>query len=256
MTYCVAITVDDGLVFAADSRTNAGVDQISTYSKMTRFFGDGERMITVVSAGNLATSQAVNRKLRRDLENDRSPSLKTVKHLAEAADYIGEMSLRAQRNHRGDKEEAFDSGASFIVGGQIGDRPHQIFLVYPEGNHISATASTPFLQIGEFKYGKPILDRIIEPALDLETAARCAMVSMDSTLRSNLTVGPPIELLIYKTATRDVGQHFVLDEDDEYLRELRNAWQENVRKAFQGLPRLPKPEETPNVRLVDAPPRQ
>jgi putative proteasome-type protease len=210
-------------------------------------------MITLLTAGNLATSQAVTRRLRRDLENESILNLKTVQHLAEAADYVGSISLEMQRKHRGSQEMAFDSGASFIIGGQIGDRPPQIFLVYPEGNHISATASTPFIQIGELKYGKPILDRIIGPKLDLETAARCAMVSMDSTLRSNITVGPPIELLIYRAGSLNAGQHIVFQEDDKYLRELRNAWQESVRVAFQGLPRIPSPAEQPVVRLVEEP---
>lgn len=253
MTYCLAITVNDGLIFASDSRTNAGVDQVSTYGKMHRFFGDGERMITLVTAGNLATSQAVVRQLRRDLESGSAPNLKTVQHVAEAADYVGSISLAEQRKHRGNNDEAFDSGASFIVGGQIGGRPPQIFLVYPEGNHIRATARTPFLQIGELKYGKPILDRIIEPGLDLETSARCAMVSMDSTMRSNITVGPPVELLIYRTGTLNTGEHIVLEEDDAYLRELRAAWQDKLKKAFEGLPRLPTPVQQPRVRLVDAP---
>lgn len=253
MTYCVAINVEDGLVFASDSRTNAGVDQVSTYSKMHRFFGDGERQITLVTAGNLATSQAVVRKIRRDLDDSSTPSLRTVQHLAEAADYIGEISQDAQRPHRKKKGESFDAGASFIVGGQIKGRPPQIFLIYPEGNHIRASRQTPYLQIGELKYGKPILDRIIVPELDLETAARCALVSMDSTLRSNLTVGPPIELMIYRVGSLNCGTHIVFEEDNEYLRHLRSSWEISIRKAFAGLPRLPDADQPSHVRLVDAP---
>lgn len=253
MTYCVAITVNDGLVFASDSRTNAGVDQISTFSKMYRFFGDGERQITVVTAGNLATSQAVMRQIRRDMEQSVEPNLKTISHLPEIADYIGTLSLAAQEKHTGRKDEHFDAGASFIVGGQIaGDTP-QIFLVYPEGNHIRATARTSYLQIGELKYGKPILDRIIEPGLDLETAARCAMVSMDSTLRSNLTVGPPLELLIYKADALDSGEHIVFEEDDKYLRDLRTSWHESLKSAFAALPRLSSPPQPAAMRLVEPP---
>jgi len=251
MTYCVAITVKDGLIFASDSRTNAGVDQISTFSKMYRFFGDGERMITVLTAGNLATSQAVMRQVRRDIEQGAAQNLKTMPHLAEIADYIGGLSLTAQQKHSSQKGDMFDAGASFIVGGQIAGRVPQIFLVYPEGNHIRATARTSYLQIGELKYGKPILDRIVEPDLDLETAARCAMVSMDSTLRSNLTVGPPLELLIYKINSLDAGEHIVFEEDDVYLRNLRTSWHESLKKAFAALPRLSSPAHHAVVRLVD-----
>ncbi len=255
MTYCVAITVKDGLVFASDSRTNAGVDQISTFSKMHRFFGDGERMITVVTAGNLATSQAVMRQVRRDLEIGAAHNIKTIGYLAEVADYIGALSLTAQEGHRGRKadQDKFDAGASFIVGGQIAGKTPQIFLVYPEGNHIRATARTSYLQIGELKYGKPILDRIIVPDLDLETAARCAMVSMDSTLRSNLTVGPPVEMLIYTADSLNSGEHILFEEDDDYVRELRTSWHEGLKKAFEELPRLTNTTRPATVRLMDAP---
>ena len=253
MTYCVGITVNDGLVFASDSRTNAGVDQISTYSKMHQFFGDGERTITILTAGNLATSQAVIRKLRRDLDNSAAINLKSLQHLAEVADYIGSTSIAAQSKHTGGKEETFDAGASFIVGGQIAGKPPQIFLIYPEGNHIRATARTAYLQIGESKYGKPILDRIVAPKLNLETAARCALVSMDSTLRSNITVGPPLELLIYRADSLNAGEHIVFEEDDEYLRALRGAWEESLKLAFEKLPRLPSSAPRHPVRLVDAP---
>ncbi|MEO8443881.1 MAG: peptidase [Gammaproteobacteria bacterium] len=251
MTYCVAITVNRGLVFVSDSRTNAGVDQISTFSKMHTLVADGERMITLLSAGNLATSQAVVRQLRRDLESGATRSLKTVQHLAEAAEYVGELSLERRQKHRIATESKFDPEASFIVGGQIGGREPQIFLVYPEGNHIRASAETPYLQIGEVKYGKPILDRIIRADLPLEDVARCGLVSMDSTARSNVTVGPPVDLLIYARDSLREGSRLLLTEDDEYLYELRKAWQLGLQKAFENLPRLPA-SATPNVvRLAD-----
>lgn len=251
MTYCVAITVDRGLIFASDSRTNAGVDQISTYSKMHTLISDGERMITLLSSGNLATTQAVVRQLRRDLDANAARSLKTVQHLAEAAEYIGELSIEQRQKHRNAAESRFDPEASFIVGGQIAGRAPQIFLVYPEGNHIRAAAETPYLQIGEVKYGKPILDRIIRADLPLDDAARCALVSMDSTVRSNVTVGPPIELLMYTANSLREGARFLLAEDDAYLYELRKGWQLGLQKAFESLPRLPA-SATPNVvRLAD-----
>jgi putative proteasome-type protease len=252
LTYCVAISVDRGLIFASDSRTNAGVDQISTYSKMQMFCGDGERMITVLSSGNLATTQAVVRRLRRDLENRKTPSLKSVRHLAEAADYVGELSLAEQARHKKASSDEFNPGVSFILGGQIKGDKHQIYLVYPEGNHIRASSRQPYLQIGELKYGKPILDRIIRPELSLDDAARCALVSMDSTIRSNLTVGPPIELQFYETGQYRAGAHLVFDEDHDYLRTLRLAWQDALQKAFEGLPALPE-RTADNVRLLSQP---
>lgn len=249
MTYCLAVTVEKGLVFASDSRTNAGVDQISTFSKMHRFLGDGKRFFVLLSAGNLATTQAVVTRLRRDIEKKAKRSLATVEHLSEAAEYVGAISREEQDKHSGDREDGFKPDASFILGGEIGGRPPSIFQIYPEGNFIRAAERTPFLQIGELKYGKPILDRIISPAMDLEDVARCAIVSMDSTMRSNVTVGPPIEVMIYRAGVMEAGRHIVLGEDDDYLRLLRVAWQESLRKAFNELPKLPRP--SPSVRLVD-----
>ncbi|MCC5793454.1 MAG: peptidase [Chromatiales bacterium] len=252
MTYCLAITVGKGLIFCSDSRTNAGVDQVSTYSKMYRFLGDGERMVTILSAGNLATTQAVMRQVRRDLESGAERSLKSVDSLADAAEYVGGISVEQQRKHREATAGSFAPDASFILGGQVSGREPQIFQVYPEGNHIRATPETPYLQIGEIKYGKPILDRIIAADTPLEVAARCALVSMDSSMRSNITVGPPIEVLIYEAQSLAAGQYLLLKEDDTYLRDLRRIWQESLRNAFEGLPRLPvQPGQPSHVRLVD-----
>jgi len=249
MTYCLAVTVDAGLVFASDSRTNAGVDQIATFSKMHRFLGNGERYFVLLSSGNLATTQAVVTQLKRDIEKEADRSLATVEHLSEAAEYVGEINREEQKKHSSDRKEGFKPDASFILGGEIAGRPPSIFHVYPEGNFIRAAERTPFLQIGELKYGKPILDRIISADMDLEDVARCAIVSMDSTMRSNVTVGPPIEVLIYRSGTMEAGRHIVLGEDDEYLRTLRTAWQESMRSAFNELPKLPR--LTASVRLVD-----
>ena len=197
MTYCLAIRVDEGLIFASDSRTNAGADHVSTFSKMHTFEQPGERVMCLLSAGNLATTQAVLRNIRRDNERGKGPRLDSVRDLAEAAEYVGQLSRNEQRKHGGEGQpkEGFSPEATFILGGQIKGRQHQIYLVYPEGNYISATLQTPYLQIGELKYGKPILDRIVREGISLEVAARCALVSMDSTMRSNATVGPPVELL-------------------------------------------------------------
>lgn len=246
MTYCVAIIVDKGLVFASDSRTNAGVDQISTFSKMHTFLGEGDRFFTLLSAGNLATTQSVVTQLKHDIEKEADTSLATVEHLTEAAEYVGQVSRGKQKKI---SDDDFNADASFILGGQIEGRPTGIFLVYPEGNYIRASKHTPFLQVGELKYGKPILDRIVSPDLDLESVARCALVSMDSSMRSNASVGPPIEVMIYEKDSLRPSRHIVLGEDDEYLRELRVAWQESLKKAFNELPKLPA--NRPSVRLVD-----
>ncbi|MGB5696578.1 MAG: hypothetical protein WBM46_13050 [Polyangiales bacterium] len=250
MTYCIAVRVDEGLVFVSDSRTNAGVDHISTYGKMHTFCGDGTRFFTLLSAGNLATSRAVVNRLQRDIEEEESISLQTVVRLTDAADYVGRVSHEEQQKHKkGAKGQEFSAGASFILGGQIQGAPHAVVLIYPEGNYIPVSRHSPFLQIGEEKYGKPILDRIIKPDVSLEVAGRCALVSMDSTMRSNASVGPPIDLLLYTAGTQRPGRLVSFGEDDDYLRELRRAWQESLKKAFNELPKLPFPAQA--VRLVD-----
>ncbi|MGQ0658010.1 MAG: peptidase [Chromatiales bacterium] len=233
MTYCLAVAVEKGLVFVSDSRTNAGIDQISIYSKMHRFGRERERQLVLLSAGNLATAQGVVAKLQRDIRDSADPNLYAVSDLHEAADYVGAVN-RAQQTRLTGGGSAFE--ASFILGGQIGQEPSAIMLVYPEGNHITATADTPYLQIGESKYGKPILDRIIAATTTVEHAALCALVSMDSTLRSNVTVGPPIELVVYHRDTLTPGDYLRLDNDSAYLRELKRSWEEGLRDAFHRLP--------------------
>jgi putative proteasome-type protease len=207
---------------------------------MQTFCGQGDRFITLLSSGNLATTQAVLRRIKRDLENRAKPNLQSVQHLAEAADYVGDVSLTEQARHNSAGGDDFNPGVSFILGGQIRGGQPQIYLIYPEGNHIRASSRQRFLQIGELKYGKPILDRIIRPELGLEDAARCALVSMDSTMRSNLTVGPPIELQFYQADSLVAGEHLVFEEDNEYLRILRVAWQDALQKAFESLPGMPE----------------
>lgn len=240
MTYCLAISVDQGLVFASDSRTNAGADQISTYSKMHRFSANGERTFVLLSAGNLATTQSVVAAIERDIRVEAKRNLMNVEDLAAAAEYIGGISADEQRKHRsGLPSDGFQPEASFILGGQVRGGPPGIEHIYPEGNFVRASASTPFLQIGEVKYGKPILDRIIGHDTSLDAALKCALVSMDSTMRSNATVGPPVEYLVYQADTFARGTHDVLEEDAPYLLELRHAWSDNIRIAFDGLPSAP-----------------
>ncbi len=250
MTYCLAASLREGMIFVSDSRTNAGVDQISTFSKMHTFCGDGERIFVLLSAGNLATTQAVVAKLARDIRNEAETSLATLGTMSEVADYVGSASRSIQARHAADDEETtFSAEASFILGGQIRNQPQRLYLIYPEGNYFHTTDRTPYLQIGETKYGKPILDRIITQDTDLETAARCAIVSMDSTMRSNATVGPPVEVLLYRRDTQQLGERLVFEEDSDYLGAVRAAWQESLRRAFEDLPKLRV--EPRNMRIVD-----
>jgi putative proteasome-type protease len=240
MTYCLAIAIEEGLVFSSDSRTNAGTDQIRTYSKMRTFGVPGERQLVLLGAGNLATNQSVIARLERDIKDAAPRNLLSVRNLSEAADYLGETSIDQQAKHTGG---GVCYEASFLLGGQIGGEPPMVVLVYPQGNHITTSDDTPFLQIGESKYGKPILDRILTPSTltpstSLDTAALCALVSMDSTMRSNVTVGPPLEVLIYRRDSLVLGERLRFAEDSPYLRELRRSWDDLVKQAFRRLPPL------------------
>ncbi|MGB5256075.1 MAG: hypothetical protein WBN44_02380 [Woeseiaceae bacterium] len=249
MTYCLATCVTDGLVFVSDSRTNAGIDQLGTFSKMHTFAESSGRFFTLLSAGNLATTQAVVARLRRDLREHAGTSLATVERIRDAADYIGEVSRDIQAKYpEQERGDGFSPEADFIFGGQIGNAPHALFHIYAQGNYVSPTTLAPFLQIGEQKYGKPILDRILQADTALETAARCGLVSMDSTMRSNAGVGPPIELMMFRAGAFGAHTHLVFEEDDPYLRQIREAWAENLRLAFDRLPAINLP---PKVRLVD-----
>jgi len=234
MTYCVAIQINAGLVFVSDSRTNAGVDSVSTYSKMYTFGAPNDRQLIILCAGNLATTQGVINQIKRDIKRQAPLNLMTVPHMIDAADYLGSLNLAEQQKHGSSGSASFE--ASFIIGGQIQGNEPSIHLVYPQGNHITTSGHTHYLQIGEGKYGKPVLDRILEPDLNLETAALCALVSMDSTMRSNLTVGPPIDLMIYQTDSLQLGRHYNYDADSAYLRELKKNWDNNLKDAFNRLP--------------------
>lgn len=240
MTYCLAIKVNKGLIFASDSRTNAGVDYITTYSKMHRFIWPDDRVVILLSAGNLATTQAVVNILNKDLEDpDAKFNLRTAEHLYEAAHYIGKLSQREQQQHEERLKKSQITGeASFILGGQIAGKAPEIYLIYPQGNYISASVETPYLQIGENKYGKPILDRIISPSTSLEDAARCALVSLDSTMRSNISVGPPIELAIYYQDSLEEPHHQKFTLNSPLYKSLQKRWNEGLRRVFNRLPRF------------------
>ncbi len=227
-------------MFASDSRTNAGVDQVSQYGKLHTLGVSGERQFVLLSAGNLATTQAVLTYIRHELKDNPDCRLCKARYMDEVADNIGAISREQQNRFTGNEggSAGFSPKVSFILGGQIRGEPPALYLIYPEGNHITTSLATPYLQIGETKYGKPILDRIITPESSLEDAARCALVSMDSTMQSNVTVGPPIEILIYEKDSLSLNRYMRLDEKHPYLIELRSSWSTNIRTAFNSLPRF------------------
>ncbi len=239
MTYCLAIRVDQGLVFGSDSRTNAGVDYVTTYRKMHVFQPAADRLFVVLSAGNLATTQAVVNQIRSDLDYPPTdaPNLTSVRYLFEAADYLGQVNLAMQQRHAlALKATGVSGDVSLILGGQIRGEAPEIYLIYPQGNHITASDDTPYLQIGESKYGKPNLYRLIEPGLTLETAGRIALTSLDATWRSNVTVGPPFEIALYSRDTLAIGHGIRVADNSEYLSSLRDAWTQGLRRTLQELP--------------------
>jgi putative proteasome-type protease len=236
MTYCVALKVDSGLLLASDSRTNAGVDHINTYSKLRVFDDAPDRTLVLLSAGNLATTQAVCNRLQRDLEDSRSKvNLHLLDYMFDAAEYIGQISRRAQ-NLTGADQSGVNTSASFILGGQIKGQPPRLYLIYPEGNYIQSSSSAPFLQIGETKYGKPILDRLVHSGLSLDDAARLALVSIDSTRRSNVSVGPPFEVAYYETDRLELTRKLSFDRDDPHFVRLCDQWGAALEQGFSSLP--------------------
>ena len=240
MTYCLAINVNKGLVFASDSRTNAGVDYVATYSKMTTFVFPQNRSLVLLTSGSLATSQAVINAIKSDL-NDPNAEFNLCKgqYLHQVAKYIGQLSQREQKQHAEAMEKSkASSESSFILGGQIAGQPCEIFLIYPQGNYIAASQETPYLQIGENKYGKPILDRIISANTSLEDAARCAIVSLDSTIRSNISVGPPIELAIHTNNHIEAPYRTSLNNNSVMYKSVQKHWNEGLKRAFNKLPRF------------------
>ena len=238
MTYCIAVSVKEGLVLTSDSRTNAGIDNVSVYGKMHALPTFADRKIVLLSAGNLATTQAVLDQLRRDMMDNAALNLNTVSYLSEAAEYVGKVSLDKQSRHANAGQNGFFPAATFIVAGQIAHHPHAAYLVYPEGNYITTSAQTPYLQIGENKYGKPVLDRFLKNDTALQEAGRCCLISMDSTMRSNASVGAPVELLIYNRDRLALDEYYCFQEDDDYLIRLRRSWHEKLKESFQTLPEI------------------
>lgn len=237
MTYCVAVSTDEGLVFCSDSRTNAGPDMLSSYSKMHRYELGSDRLVVVLSAGNLATTQAVLAQIDKDLEHRDNTSLWNCEKMVDVARYVAQVSREQQEEaNEGAGAAGVDTSASFIVGGQVSGCKPAIYQIYRAGNFISVSEETPYLQIGESKYGKPVLDRLLSPDTNLEDAARCALVSMDSTIKANATVGPPIEILVYEKDTFEADHYIKLTDEDDYLLNLRRAWGDAIQAAFRNLP--------------------
>jgi putative proteasome-type protease len=236
MTYCVGMLLDAGLVCLSDSRTNAGVDHINTFRKMSLFERAGERVLVLMSAGNLAVTQTLVSLLRERLTAE-GPNLHSVPNLFEAARHVGDC-LRDvhKRDAEALNEFGIEFNASFILGGQILGEEPRLFHIYSAGNFIEATRDTPYFQIGEAKYGKPIIDRVICPETTLDEAAKCALISMDSTIRSNLSVGLPLDLLVLRTGALAVCSHTRIDAENAYFEMIRTRWGESLREAFHALP--------------------
>lgn len=234
MTYCAAINLKDGIVFASDTRTNAGVDHISTFKKTHSFGVAGERVITILSAGNLATSQAVIKMLKKDIEDASERSIYTLPSLFDIAATVGEYANQVKHKSQETAMSQQGFGSTFLVGGQLKGRSSKLYLVYDEGNFIHATQDTPFLQIGESKYGKPILDRAIEFDSSIDDALRALLVSFDSTARSNLSVGFPIDISVYHTNSFTIPQGRRIEENDPYFQNIRDKWSNGLIEILQG----------------------
>ena len=237
MTYCVALKLNAGIVFASDSRTNAGVDQIASFKKMRSFNKPGERTVIILSSGNLSITQNAINLLEQWGRNHDRRNIWNVDSMFDIAQLLGEC-LREVREHDGAflAQNNVDAGANFLVGGQIRGERMRLFLVYAEGNFIEAGDETPFLQIGETKYGKPILDRVIRPTTPLIEALKCVLVSFDSTMRSNLSVGLPIDIACYNNDSLDINFQQHITQDDPYFSQISKRWSDGLRGVFASLP--------------------
>jgi putative proteasome-type protease len=235
MTYCVAIQLNAGMVFLSDSRTNAGVDQISTFRKMTVFEHPGERLMVLLSAGNLAITQAVRQVVTERFGQELN--VWNAKGMVDAVRAIGDA-VREVYSRDGEalKQAGIEFNCSFIFGGQIRGERMRLFQVYAAGNCIEATPENLYFQIGEAKYGKPIIDRVVNPATELDEATKCALISMDSTLRSNISVGLPLDLLVYEADSLRVSKFVLIDENNEYMQMIRRTWGERLRQVFEEIP--------------------
>ncbi|TCB68504.1 proteasome-type protease [Acinetobacter sp. ANC 4178] len=240
MTYCCALRLKDGLVFISDTRTNAGVDHISVFRKLYTFGVENERFITIQTSGNLATTQAVIGHLKNHLELQQIPNLYSVNTMFEVAELVGHTLQKVIADVTENTQEQSNYYCSLLVGGQIGQAEMQLYNIYPQGNFICATSDTPYFQIGESKYGKPILDRALSYDMPLSEALRCSLISFDSTLRSNVSVGMPLDALIYKKNSLHIPEGKRITEEDPYFQHISKQWSDTLRSGLQD---LPKPSE-------------
>jgi putative proteasome-type protease len=237
MTYCVALLLDEGLVFASDTRTNAGVDQVAVFPKMHTFETRGERVLVLLTAGNLAITQSVVNRLREAVRADEGAHLLNVKSLFEAASLVGgEMRAAFERDGEHLKNHNTEFNASILIGGQIEGEKPRLFNVYAAGNFIEPSVETPYFQIGETKYGKPIIDRVIKHNSEMMDAVKCVLISFDSTIRSNISVAAPIDLLLYRTDSFHADCKQRISEGDGYYATVRQGWAEGLKQVFAGLP--------------------
>jgi len=235
MTYCVAMRLDAGLVFLSDSRTNAGVDQVSTARKMQVYEHPGERMMVLMTAGNLSISQSI-RELLGSHVGTSGHTIWTAPGMYEAARIVGEVvRLVHARDAKALAEFGIDFNVGMIFGGQVRGEPCRLFQVYSAGNFIESHNEAAYFQIGEAKYGKPIIDRVVTPSTPLDEAAKCALISMDSTLRSNVSVGLPLDLLVYENNALAVTQFATIDENNQYFRMIRSTWGQQLKSIFEGI---------------------
>jgi putative proteasome-type protease len=239
MTYCVAIKLAAGLVFVSDSRTNAGLDQISTFRKMMVYEQRGDRLMVLLSAGNLSISQSVREILQVETLRTETGDLITIWNATSMFDAARVLGNAIRRVYDQDgpamRQAGLDFNTTMIFGGQIKGEAMRLFLVYSAGNFIEATRETCFFQLGESKYGKPVLDRMITPQTPLDEAAKCALVSVDSTLKSNLSVGLPIDLLVYRQGELGSNDIVCIDEANPYFAMIRGAWGTRLREAFESI---------------------
>jgi len=237
MTYCCALRLEQGLVFISDTRTNAGVDHISVFRKLHTFGVTGERFMALQTAGNLATTQAVIGHLQNALTLQQEPNLYSVNTMFEAAELIGKTLKSVLEDISSDTQEQMNYACSILIGGQIKDGEMQLYNIYPQGNFICATTDTPYFQIGESKYGKPILDRALYYAMPLDDALRCSLISFDSTLRSNVSVGLPLDALVYNKDSFIIPVGKRITEDDPYFSQISKQWSDTLRRGLQELPK-------------------
>ena len=238
MTYCVALRLDSGMIFASDSRTNAGVDHIATFTKMRVYEKPDDRVIVTLTSGNLAMTQGVTNILDRHARAAQDEAtLWSVESMYDAAALVGDA-LREMHRRDGPylEQSSIEASSSLLVGGQIRGEPPRLFHVYAQGNFIEATDDTPYFQLGESKYGKPILDRVITMATPQKEAAKCVLISFDSTMKSNISVGLPIDLLWYPRDALRVGMRQRIREGDPYFTMLRSRWGGGLRRVFSELP--------------------